>query len=205
MRKLLKRMILFTSLLAMFWIGTCVADHRKLGEDIIRLHVVGASDSETDQSVKLQVRDAVLECLEQGISDSLSAEQAKAYILDNLDRIKDAGDRVLAKSGFTERCAVSLTEECFPSRTYDTFRLPEGVYESLRVTIGEGEGQNWWCVVFPELCLGATSEEFLEAAQTGGFPDSLSGALAGDEQYQIRFYFLDILGKLENFLRGSNL
>ena len=205
MKKWMKRFAFMTSLIAMFWIGTCVADHQKLGEDVVRLHVVGASDSEADQFVKLQVRDAVLECLKEGISEAETMEQVKTYILDHLETIKLAGDQALAEAGFLETCDVSLTKESFPTRVYDTFRLPEGIYESLRVTIGEGKGKNWWCVVFPDLCVGATSEDFKEAAQAGGFPDSLSGALIGEEQYKIRFFFLEMLGKLEKFLHGNQL
>ena len=200
MRKLMRRVALIGLIVSMFWCGTCIADHQKLGQEVIRLHVVGASDSKEDQAVKLQVRDAVLECLRQGIGASGNADQAMEYILENMDRLKAAGDCTLEKAGFQETCSVTLTEENFPTRVYDTFSLPEGVYRSLRVTIGEGQGQNWWCVVFPELCLSATAEEFADAAEAGGFPDSLSGALAGEERYQIRFFFLELLGKLENLL-----
>ena len=187
---------------AMFWCGTCIADRQKLGEEIIRLHVVGASDSQADQTVKLQVRDAVLEKLRQGISQMTSMEQAKQYIQESIRELQQAGDQVLEQAGFPETCTVTLTRESFPTRVYDTFSLPEGVYESLRVTIGEGKGKNWWCVVFPELCIPATAAEFEDVAAASGFPDSLTGALAGEDQYQIRFFFLECLGKLENFLRS---
>ena len=90
--------------------------------------------------------------------------------------------------------------EEFATRYYDTFTLPAGIYEALRITIGEGEGQNWWCVVFPTLCVGATVEEFEETAHCAGFSDGLTGALTGEDGYEVRFFFLDALGKLENFL-----
>ncbi len=205
MGKLMRRVTLIGLIAGMFWCGTCIADHHKLGEEVIRLHVVGASDAKEDQTVKLQVRDAVLECLQQGIGSSANTDEAMEYILENLDQLKAAGDRTLEKAGFHETCSVTLTEEKFPTRAYDTFSLPEGVYRSLRVVIGEGKGKNWWCVVFPELCFGATAEEFADAAEAGGFPDSLSGALAGEEQYQIRFFFLELLGKLENLLCGNKM
>ena len=82
----------------------------------------------------------------------------------------------------------------------DTFTLPAGIYEALRITIGEGEGHNWWCVAFPSLCLSATSEEFADKAAGAGFPDSLTGALDGEEKYEVRFFLLDALGELEKFL-----
>ena len=87
-----------------------------------------------------------------------------------------------------------------PASYYDPFPLPAGIYEALRITIGEGEGHNWWCVAFPSLCLSATSEEFADKAAGAGFPDSLTGALDGEEKYEVRFFLLDALGELEKFL-----
>ena len=95
---------------------------------------------------------------------------------------------------------VTLCKEAFDTRYYDTFTLPAGIYEALRITIGEGEGHNWWCVAFPSLCLSATSEEFADKAAGAGFPDSLTGALDGEEKYEVRFFLLDALGELEKFL-----
>ena len=93
---------------------------------------------------------------------------------------------------------MTLQKEVFDTRVYDTFTLPAGVYEALRITIGSGEGKNWWCVVFPTLCVPATSEGFEDVAAGAGFPESLTKSLEGE--YEIRFYLLDLLGKLEGYL-----
>lgn len=199
MRKLVKRVVLVALVVALFWCGTCIADRQKLREELIRFHVVAASDSEADQDVKLQVRDAIITSLRQGMSDAMDVEQAKAYLQEQLPQLEKLANQVLQKAGFTDQAVVSLDLESFPTRLYDTFSLPAGVYESLRVTIGEGQGKNWWCVVFPELCLPATAEGVEDVAASSGFPDSLTAALTGKEEYQIRFFFLDCLGKLENF------
>lgn len=196
MRKFWKVAGIGALLAVLFWAGTCLADRRNLGENLIRLHVVGASDSQMDQEIKLNVRDAILERLHQ--ENLQNVQQARTYIRTHLTDLKREADRVLQEAGMEETCSVTLGKACFPTRKYDTFTLPQGVYESLQVTIGIGAGKNWWCVVFPDLCLGATTEEFEDAAEAGGFPDSLSGALEGKPQYQIRFYFLELLGKLEN-------
>ena len=198
MRKLVKRVALVALVAALFWCGTCIADRQKLREELIRLHVVANSDSEADQNVKLQVRDAIVASLRQGMSDAVDVEQAKAYLQMHLPQLEELANQVLQNAGFTETAIVTLDLESFPKRIYDTFSLPSGVYESLRVTIGEGAGENWWCVVFPELCLPATAEGVENVAVSSGFPDSLTGALTGEEKYQIRFFFLDCLGKLEN-------
>ena len=105
---------------------------------------------------------------------------------------------MLAQAGFPDTATVSLCLEEFATRVYDTFTLPAGLYESLRIVIGEGEGQNWWCVMFPSFCLPATSEGFEEVACGAGFSDTLTQTLEGE--YEIRFFFLDALGAVENFL-----
>ena len=129
-----------------------------------------------------------------------SAAQASAYLQENLSGIEAIAEGVLQDAGVSADVIVSLKQEEFDTRYYDTFMLPAGVYESLRVTIGEGNGHNWWCVVFPAMCVGATVSEFKEAAQCSGLSDSLTEALAGEETYETRFLILDTLGRLENFL-----
>jgi len=202
MAKLVKRVGLCLALAAMVWFGGLLADRRKLSEDLIRLHVVADSDSAEDQDIKLLVRDAVLRSLEQDLKNMASMEQARAYLQENLPRIQSIANDVLEAAGMDADAAVSLCREAFDTRTYDTFSLPAGVYESLRIVIGAGEGHNWWCVVFPSLCLPATSDGFAQAAQTAGFPDGLSGTLAGEDACALRFYLLDAMGKLENRFFG---
>ena len=198
MAKIGKRIFLCLCLAAAVWCGTLLANRQLLNDELIRFHVVADSDDPEDQQVKLQVRDAVVESLSEDLSRLADVEQAKAYLQENLPKIQQIANQTLAAAGVEEEAVVSLCREAFQTRVYDTFTLPAGVYESLRIVIGEGEGHNWWCVVFPTLCLPATSEGFAETAQTAGFPDSLCGALTGEEEYTLRFYALDALGELEN-------
>lgn len=198
MGRKLKRIAILGLVVAVVWTGGLLADKERLRQDILRLHVVAASDSQEDQAVKLRVRDVVLESLHQGLSDLTDLEQAKNYVTQMLPKIEQAANQVLAEAGFDDTVQVSLTDWEFPEREYDTFSLPAGVYNALRVVIGEGEGQNWWCVVFPELCMGATTTEFREMST---FSDSLNDALTGE--YEIRFWLLDKLGQLENFFHRT--
>ena len=198
MGKLLRRIGILVLVVVSVWFGGVLADRQRLREDILRLHVVGASDSAEDQQVKLQVRDAVLASLEEGLADLKDLDQATAYVEEMLPRLEQAANRVLEESGFRERVTVSLGEEAFPLREYDSFSMPAGVYQALRVVIGDGSGKNWWCVVFPQLCLSATAEEFDEVS---AFSDTLNDSLTGE--YEIRFWVLDKLGELENFLWGA--
>ena len=199
MGRKLKCLEIVAFVVAFALLGGLLADKEALREDILRLHVVAVSDSEEDQAVKLTVRDAILASLEEGLADLTDLNQAKEYVQEMLPKLEETANRVLAENGFSDTVTMSLTEEEFPVREYDSFTLPSGVYNALRVVIGEGEGHNWWCVVFPQLCLSATSEDF---AEVSNFSDTLNGTLTG--QYEIRFWLLDKLGQLENFLHSAS-
>ena len=198
MKKLLKRVVLCFLLVCVVYTGALVVDRQKLRSELVRLHVVAASDSEEDQAIKLQVRDAVLESLQEGLRDVTDIEAAKAYIQSQIPRLETVANEVLAASGCGDVATVRLQVEEFAARVYDTFTLPAGVYDALRITIGEGEGRNWWCVAFPSLCIGATTGEFEAVAAGAGFSEDLTGTLTGE--YEVRFYLLDLLGQLENFI-----
>ena len=200
MYKLLKRIGICFLAVVLVWCGTLIADRQRLREELIRLHVVAASDSEEDQALKLRVRDAVVESLQLEMDNVTDIEQAKAYLQENLPKIERVANQVLAEAGCTDTVQVSLMLEEFETRVYDTFSLPAGIYESLRIIIGEGDGKNWWCVVFPSLCIPATSEGFEDTAAGAGFPDALTGALEGEKGYEVRFFLLDAMGSLENLL-----
>ena len=169
-----------------------------LREDLIRLHVVANSDSREDQTIKLHVRDAILAHLQDAMGDIENVQDAKAFISESIPQLRRVANDVLVSCGEEPDAVVTLGEETFDTRYYDTFKLPAGIYESLRITIGEGQGKNWWCVVFPSLCLPATSEGFEAVAAGAGFDEALLGALEGEQGYEVRFYLLDLLGKLEN-------
>lgn len=200
MRKFMKRIGICFLLVCLFWCGTLIADRQKLRQELIRLHVVANSDSQEDQALKLRVRDAVVENLQSAMVEVTDTEAAKAYLQEHLPQIRQTAQQVLREAGCEDTVQVSLAVEEFTTRVYDTFTLPAGVYDALRIVIGEGEGHNWWCVVFPSLCIPATSEGFEDTAAGAGFSDPLTGALEGEEGYEVRFFFLDALGSLENLL-----
>ena len=200
---IMRQIIKWTAMLLIFvFFVTAVdliSDRQELHDSLIRLHVVGASDSQDDQNVKLQVRDAVNGWLRDELCGIHNAAQAREYLRIQLVQIEQVANDALKKAGVADRAAVSFLEEEFPVRDYDTFTLPSGVYHSLRIQIGAAEGRNWWCVVFPSLCLGATTEEMKDTAVSSGFDEVLTDTLTGEEGYEIRFFLLDCLGMLENF------
>ena len=176
-----------------------ISDKAQLKNELIRMHIVANSDSPEDQAVKLQVRDAIVSYLQPVMQTITDKEEACRYIRENLQQLEEKANQVLKDLGENKTVTVSLLQEKFGIRKYDTFSLPSGIYDALRVQIGEGEGQNWWCVAFPTLCLPATTDEFSDAAVSSGFSDTLVKTVAEEEGYRIRFFFLDLLGRVENF------
>ncbi len=177
------------------WLGGLTADRVTLNEDVIRLHVVANSDSREDQAVKLLVRDQVRQVLEPLLARCSTAEEARRRLEENLPLLKQTAERTMEQAGKTAQAAVTLCRESFDTRHYDTFSLPAGVYDALRIQLGEGKGKNWWCVVFPALC---GPGEVTAVAAGAGFPESLGETL--EEAYEVRFFLLDALGRLENLL-----
>ena len=200
MRKLIRLAVVILLVTWAFEFADAYTDRQNLQDSVIRLHVVAASDSREDQAVKLQVRDAVVAFVEEAMGHVMTLREAKEWLRQNLPAMEAAANEVLQKLGFSDRATVTLGKEAFPLRHYDTFSLPSGVYESLRVTIGEGKGQNWWCVAFPGLCLPATASGFEEAASCAGLSAGLIATLEEESDYEIRFWLLDAIGRLENFL-----
>ena len=179
-------------------------DLEMLHENVIRLHVVGASDEEADQALKLRVKDAVNTYLREVIGQPGSARETKEALAGILPQIRELAEQVLREQGNMESVSVTLEPESFPRREYDTFTLPAGVYESLRIRIGAAEGKNWWCVVFPSLCVPAAAEDLRETAVGAGFSEELCDTITGEAGYEIRFFLLDLLGQLQNLWFGKN-
>lgn len=159
-----------------------------LADKVVRLHVIAVSDGEEDQSVKLRVRDAVLAYLEPRLQDASGAAEAAAVIAAASGDLQRLAEQV---SGGPAR--VELGREDYPTREYDTFSLPAGEYTSLRITLGEGRGRNWWCVVYPPLCTAS-----VEAAQeTAALSADDVRLITGDgEGYVLRFRLLEWWGEL---------
>ena len=199
MWKLLKSVVALLLVIGAVYTYSVYKDKQTLNEQIIRLHVVADTDDPADQELKLQVRDEILRLVHAIKEGASSKEEALTRLREQLPALEEAANAVLSKEGKEYHAAVTLDEEAFPTRFYDTFSLPAGIYDSLRVTIGSGQGKNWWCVVFPDLCMPAASAEVEDTAVAAGFSDTLSKTLTRQEGYEIRFLVLDCFGKLQNF------
>lgn len=167
------------------------AAHAALSGDVLRLHVLANSDSDADQALKLAVRDRVLAEAGTRLSGAAGREDAEAVLAASLEELAQAGAETVAEAGYSYPVTVSLETAWFPTKEYDGFALPAGEYRALRVLIGEGKGHNWWCVVFPPLCLGAVSEPAQTAMEA--LPNSERALITGDgEGYVLKFKLLEL-------------
>lgn len=169
-------------------------------DSVIRLHVLANSDSDEDQQLKLLVRDEVLATTSVLLKDVKTREEAAVVLRDRLGEIRAVAERVLRQQGSEYAVAVSLGQETYPTREYEQLAFPAGEYLSLRVMIGEAEGQNWWCVLFPPLCLSAatTKAEAEEAFLAAGLTEAQYRIITDSEngKYRLRFKILEMAGKL---------
>lgn len=164
-----------------------------LADQVIRLHVIANSDSPEDQALKLQVRDRILEVAEGLYDPEAGLEEAYRVLEDNLDLLAREGAEVVRQAGFDQPVTASLGESWFPTKEYTDFALPAGEYTALKIVIGEGSGQNWWCVVFPPLCLGSVTESTEQTALAGGFSDGQVSLITGEnEGYVVKFKVMEL-------------
>lgn len=170
----------------------------QLPRDVVRLHVVANSNGAEDQAVKLLVRDAVLEEAARWYQGAGSMEEASSRLCTHLQSIAGAARQVLGEQGMGYSATAQMTEMYFPTRDYGDFRLPAGRYRTLRVTLGEGAGKNWWCVVFPSLCLPAATQE--EALLT--LPEGERQVVEGGRDVQVKLKAVELWESLREWLRG---
>lgn len=196
-KRIFSTILLFASALVLLTGYALTAEQRALADKLVRLHVVANSDREDDQAVKLRVRDAVLAETRRLLNDTTDPVAA---LRTGLPSIEEAANRTLTEAGKPERASVSLGPELFPTREYETFALPAGRYTALRVTIGEGKGHNWWCVVYPALCMSASAGDLETAAQVAGLSEGEIALITGEtEGYTLKFKALEWLEQIEDW------
>ncbi|MBU5255502.1 stage II sporulation protein R [Tissierella praeacuta] len=121
-------------------------------DEIIRFHIRANSDKEEDQALKLKIRDEILKEMKEKFKYTKTLEESREVIRANMKEMKDITERVIQKEGKDYDVAITLDQDNFPTRKYGNLVLPSGEYETLLITLGEGKGQNWWCIMFPPLC-----------------------------------------------------
>lgn len=176
--------------------SVCDARQQELSENVIRLHVIANSDSDEDQALKLRVRDRVLSYISPLLSEADDARSVQEILNAHIPQIVQTAQAEIQDSGCTDPVSASLAGEYYPTRDYDTFSLPAGEYTGLRIRIGAAQGHNWWCVVYPSLCLDPAS----------GNAELTDGQLALIERdgarYAVAFRVTEWVGTLRHTLQS---
>ena len=163
-----------------------------LYEDTVRIHILANSDSREDQDLKLKVRDAILSEFSSELSQLESKADAEAALSALIPKIEDFAREVIENEGYEYTVTVTLSEEWYDTREYESFTLPAGVYTSLRVVIGEGGGRNWWCVMFPPLCLDMATEDAPRDDAIKKYSDEEITLISGGG-YKVKFKLLEMI------------
>ena len=181
---------LLVGLLTALWAQKTQAE---VASELVRLHVLAKDDTDYEQAVKFQVRDEVLAYVQPLLEGTRTQAQAIAVLNGNMDGIRRAAAAVAGE----RQVAVTLTEEYYPTREYDGFALPAGEYTSLRVILADGEGRNWWCVVYPPLCTE------LASAHMELLTDETENLITGRDGYVYKFKLLELWGGLKKWVNDS--
>ena len=167
---------------------------RELADQMVRLHVVGADNTPEAQELKLLVRDEILRTV--GGLGAQDAQEAEERLREMIPQLQETAEKTLRSHGCGDSVQVTLEEERFPTREYETFALPAGNYRALRVKLGDAQGKNWWCVLFPPLCLGAASE-----LEESGLSQDQVNLITLEEGYEVRFRCMEWVENLLSFFR----
>jgi len=185
---------------ALVWSVSAVRTQQEISDKVVRLHVVANSDSKEDQALKYRVRDAILGRITSLVSTSQDRSEAEGLIRGQILELEALAAREISAAGYDYPVTARLTELDFPTREYESFTLPAGNYLALQVVIGEGKGQNWWCVVFPPLCTAAASEVPASALAAGFSQSEISLITEEEGGYLLKFKTLEWLQALKERL-----
>ncbi len=175
-------------------VGAFAYNCSRVRSDVLRLHVIANSDCSADQQLKLMVRDAVLERGAQLFDGTVTADEARRKIEPHKAELEATAREVIERAGYDYPVSVNVVNEYFATRCYGSLTMPAGRYTAVKVVIGEGAGRNWWCVMFPPLCLPAAQDK-------GGnldafFDDGELKVVESSGRYEPRFKIVEIIEKL---------
>lgn len=189
--------------------------NQDLSDSMIRLHIVANSDSDADQALKYRVRDAVIAYMTEHMGSLQNKEAAGAYVGDHLGELETVANQIVAEEGFSNPVKVSFGKYPFPTKRYENVVLPAGFYDAVKVEIGQAEGENWWCVMFPPLCFvddskGEIEEEYMDVLKSELSSEEIDIILSSDSEaeipVEIKFKIVEIFQeskiKLAGLFRG---
>lgn len=171
----------------------------QIRESVLRLHILANSDSQEDQALKLSVRDRILAQTQDLFYQVTSTEDAKETAQENLEKIIAIAQREIARQGYDYQVNAEVCNMFFDTRVYDNFSLPAGRYDAVRITIGEAKGKNWWCVLYPPMCLPcAMPESELEENLT----PQQAEIIEKPQHYKVQFAVIEIWEKIKNLFQS---
>ncbi len=190
---------LFLILVVIFCIITpSVAMSEDLSQKVLRLHILANSDCENDQRLKLKVRDSIIEYSNELYSGCTSVEEAISRSEKSLDKIIKIAESTVRKNGFNYSVKAVVKKEYYNTRYYSDFVLPAGEYNSVKIVIGEGKGHNWWCVMFPQVCLSGCTDDFNGYITDGEKRMITSGG------YSVRLKSVELIERLKSKVKSKN-
>ena len=170
-----------------------------LRQNVLRLHIIANSDSEADQAVKLLVRDKILEESSDIFAGETDLNRAEERASEKLRNFCETAEQVLSENGFSYGASAEIGNSYFETREYEDFTLPAGNYRSLIIRLGKAEGKNWWCVIFPEVCIPAAGEASLSDSTS----DTSAQIAEHPQKYVMRFKTVEIYEDLKKFLNDK--
>lgn len=173
---------------------------QSISEKVLRFHVRANSDEVYDQELKLQVRDAIGSKMAELLTDAQSKSECEQIVADNIAMIEAEAERLIESEGYSYEAKAYLREVDFPVKTYGDYTFPAGSYEALEVVIGEGEGHNWWCVMYPNMCFSGTVYEVVDEDAKQALMEVLSEEeyeqVLSEGDYQVQFKYFTFLNEL---------
>ncbi|HHZ06921.1 MAG TPA: stage II sporulation protein R [Clostridiales bacterium] len=200
MKLLIKSICMAFVITALFSQTYFSAQCEDMSDRLLRLHILANSDSQEDQGLKLDVRDKILQECSSLFENTNSKKQAEQLTQDNIDHILSVAQGYVYERGYDYKVQGGLVNMPFNTRTYDSLTIPSGTYDALRITIGEGEGKNWWCVMFPPMCFsaGECSDEVDTALN-----DEQVDMVENGDKYEYKFKTVEIFNDVVNFFNGD--
>ena len=158
MKLLIKSLCIAFVLTVFYSVIPFQAECEQISNEVFRLHILANSDSEEDQSLKLRVRDSLLRYTDRLFSEVENSDEAERIARDNLESLRAVAQREVYANGYDYKVKAEVVNMYFNTRYYERYTMPAGMYDALRITIGSGEGHNWWCVMYPSICISSAVE-----------------------------------------------
>lgn len=165
----------------------------EIPNNVFRFHILANSDTEEDQTLKLKVRDKVLEKTKILFDTANSKSDAEEFVKANLDAIEEIAQNEVYKNGYNYSVKAEIVNMHFDTRHYESYTLPAGMYDALRITIGNAKGHNWWCVMYPSICI-STVDEGKSRAKNALSDDEYS--VVTDEKVEYKFFIVELFQKI---------